>query len=160
MIKIHLNNKDIHSAITTILKTCGLPTDYIDSICPPAPPVENVFEQIKYKTEFDYTKVNENHPMYAHIIMQQKMKEAQDALKLRTWLRNNYMDALLKSQKGEYYREEIKTLQKVITKELKLKDIKWDCGWNDTHFRGCLLSFMSLIEHHPEIRHVLKGKHA
>lgn len=159
MIKILLKDRDIHSAIKTILKSCGLPTDYIDSIYHSStPPKENVFDQIKYKNDIDFTKVNENHPIYAHMVMQHKIREAQDALKLGNWLRNNYKDALSKTQKGAAYRAEIKTLRKVITDELELREIKWECGWNDTHFRGCLLSFMSLVEHHPEIRNVLKGK--
>lgn len=160
MIKIHLKDRDLHAAITTILKSCGLSTEYIDGICPPPRHTkEHVFHQIKYKNEIDFTKINENHPIYAHIVMQQKMKEAQDALKLGNWLRNNYRDALNRTQEGAAYREEIKTLQKIITEDLELKEIKWECGWNDTHFRGCLLSFRSLIEQHPEIRNVLRGKY-
>lgn len=159
MIKIHLVDKDIHAVITTILKSCGLPTDYIDSICPPpSTPKEEVFFKIRYKNDIDFTKVNKNHPMYAHIAMQQKMKEAQDAMRLGNWLKNNYIDALDKTQKGQFYREEIKILEQVITQELELKEIRWDCGWNDTHFRGCLLSFRSLVEHHPEVKPVLKGE--
>lgn len=159
LIKIYLQDRDIRAAIKTILKSCGLSTEYVDSIChPPPPPKQETFYKIKYQNDIDFTKVNENHPMYAHIAMQRKMREAQDALKLGNWLRNNYRDALDKTQKGEYYREEIKNLQMVITKELGFKEIRWECGWNDTHFRGCLLSFRSLVEHHPEIRDVLKGQ--
>lgn len=154
-----MRDRDIHSAVTTILKSCGLSTEYIDNIEPPPPPhKEELTFKIHYKNDIDFTKVHENHPIYAHIVMQHKIKEAQDAMRLGNWLKNNYKDALEKSQKGEYYREEIKHLQEVITQELTLKEIRWDCGWNDTHFRGCLLSFKSLVEHHPEIKMVLKGR--
>lgn len=150
LIKIHIRDRDIRSALITILKSSGLSTKYIESICPPSSPhKEEIIYKAKYKYDIDLTKVNE---------MERKMKEAQDVLKLTNWLRNNYKDASDKTQKGECYREEIKTLQKVITNELNLKEIRWDCGWNDTHFKGCLLSFKSLVEHHPEIRNVLKGK--
>lgn len=90
--------------------------------------------------------------------MQRKIKEAQDALMLRNWLRNNYKNALKKSKQGEVYREEIERLRLSITQSLGLREIRWDCGWNDTHFRGCLLSFKSLIEQHPEIMYKLQGK--
>lgn len=159
LIKIHLRDRDIRSAIITILKSCDLSTDYVDGIYSQTPPPkEDVFYKVKYKNDIDFSKVNENHPMYAHMAMQRKMREAQDASKLRNWLKNNFQDALDKTQKGAYYKEEIKTLQKTISEDLQLKEIRWDCGWNDTHFRGCLLSFRSLVEHHPEIRNALKGK--
>ncbi|KAJ8960801.1 hypothetical protein NQ318_020097 [Aromia moschata] len=159
-IQIHIRERDICSAITNILKSCGLPTDYVDSIImPSAPePVSYSFDyQIKYKNDIDLTKVNKNHPIYSHIIMQRKIKEAQEAQKLRNWLSNNYKDSLEKNMKSKAYREEIKRLREEITKDLGLKEIRWECGWNDTHFRGCLLSFKSLVEQHPHIRHVLKG---
>lgn len=140
----------------TILKTCGLPTDYVDSIIESTSPEKPTYKR-RYQNDIDFTKFNENHPIFAHIVMQRKMKEAQDALKLRKWLRTNCEDALEKVAKAAYYKEEINSLQKTIAEDLKLQEIRWECGWNDSHFRGCLLSFKSLIEHHPQIKHVLKG---
>ncbi|KAG5884444.1 hypothetical protein JTB14_023187 [Gonioctena quinquepunctata] len=158
-IKIHLKEPDIRSTIITILKSCGLPTDYVDSIMPPPTlPPGNKFQYVKYENDIDLTKENENHPIYAHIKMERKIKEAQEALKLRNFLRTNYKNALEKTEKGIIFREEITRLQETITKELGLEEIRWDCGWNDTHFRGCLLSFMSLAQHHPEIKDILKGR--
>nr|XP_023025344.1 T-cell activation inhibitor, mitochondrial isoform X1 [Leptinotarsa decemlineata] len=156
--KIHLKDRDIRSTIVTILKSCGLPTDYVDSIIPPPKIEKPDYSNLKYKNEIDLTKENDNHPIFAHVRMQRKIKEAQEALKLRNFLITNHRDALDKSEKGAVYREEITKLKKQITAELGLKEIQWNCGWNDTHFRGCLLSFLSLTEHHPEIRNVLKGR--
>lgn len=143
----------------TILKSCGLSTDYVDSIIKPPEAAAPELDQykVKYKNDIDFTKVNKNHPIYAHIVMQRKIKEAQDALMLKNWLRNNFKDAIEKSKQGEAYREEIQRLRMSITENLGLREIRWECGWNDTHFRGCLLSFKSLIEQHPEIRKIIRG---
>ncbi|KAJ8920872.1 hypothetical protein NQ315_015665 [Exocentrus adspersus] len=143
LIHVYIRERDIRSAVITILKSCGLPTDYVDSIVTPAETVESDQYKIRYKNDIDLTKVNKNHPIYAHVIMQKKMKEAQEALN---------------PNRGEAYREEIKRLRESITECFGLREIRWECGWNDTHFRGCLLSFKSLVEHHPEIMHKLKGR--
>lgn len=159
LINIHIHERDIRATVVTILKSCGLPTDYVDSIIKPPETVrESDQYKIRYKNDIDFTKINKNHPIYAHIVMQRKIKEAQDALVLRNWLRLNYKDALEISKQGEVYREEIQRLRMSITKSLGLREIRWDCGWNDTHFRGCLLSFKSLVEQHPEIMYKLQGK--
>ena len=39
-----------------------------------------------------------------------------------------------------------------------LKNIIWDCGWNITHYRGCLLAFQALAEQHEEQMEVLKDR--
>lgn len=142
----------------TILKSCGLPTDYVDSIIKtsissPEPPTFTV----KYNNDIDFTKINQNHPIFAHIVMQRKIKEAKEALKLQNWLKTNFQDALNKTEQGTLYREEINNLQKAIIEDTGLKEIKWECGWNDTHFRGSLLSFKSLVEQHPRIKQALIG---
>lgn len=38
-----------------------------------------------------------------------------------------------------------------------VKEVKWDCGWNEMHFRGCLQSFKALANDHPDKMSVLKG---
>lgn len=53
--------------------------------------------------------------------------------------------------------DEVEKLRIELAKTLGLKDIIWDCGWNITHFRGCLQSFQALTRDHPELMGVLKG---
>ncbi|KAJ8970873.1 hypothetical protein NQ314_000998 [Rhamnusium bicolor] len=161
VIRIYIQERNIRSAIITILRSSGLSTDYVDRIIKSSEPEsESAYYKIKFKnkSDIDFTKINKNHPIYAHIVLKKKIREAQEALKLKNWLKNNFKDALEKSQKGEAYREEIQRLRDTITKDLGLREIRWECGWNDTHFRGCLLSFKSLVEQHPEVMYVLRGR--
>ncbi|CAH0556463.1 unnamed protein product [Brassicogethes aeneus] len=156
-VKINIRDRDIRAAVVNILKTCNLETDYLDKI--PYPTARSSNENIKIKTDdIDFTKVNQNHPMYAHAAFRKKVKDAQDLLKLKNWLNKNHKDALTKSEKNRPFKEEIDRLCKSISQQLGLKDIVWDCGWNDTHFRGCLLSFKSLMEQHPNSMHLLRGR--
>ena len=55
-------------------------------------------------------------------------------------------------------REEVKKLESILCEDLGLKSITWDCGWNITHYRGCLLAFQALAKHHPEPMKVLKDR--
>lgn len=65
--------------------------------------------------------------------------------------------AVAKADANIPLREEVDKLQTALTKQLALMEIRWDCGWNVTHYRGCLQSFMSLAQQHPETMHILKG---
>lgn len=58
----------------------------------------------------------------------------------------------------EPIRNEIGRLKIELCENLKLKKIKWECGWNISHFRGSLESFQALLKHHPEVTESLKGK--
>ncbi|PNF42938.1 hypothetical protein B7P43_G11838 [Cryptotermes secundus] len=74
------------------------------------------------------------------------------------WLKSNVSEALRKLAACQPVREEIVRLQKGLCDTLGVQSVVWDCGWNVTHFRGCLLSFQALARHHPNIMHTLKGR--
>jgi hypothetical protein len=76
----------------------------------------------------------------------------------RIWLKNNVSEALKKLAACQPVREEIVRLQKGLCDTLGVQSVVWDCGWNVTHFRGCLLSFQALARHHPNIMHTLQGE--
>ncbi|XP_044266173.1 T-cell activation inhibitor, mitochondrial [Tribolium madens] len=156
LIKIYISERDIREAVLTILRACDLPTEYVDKI--PKPP-EPKKETVRINTNnIDFSKVNENDPIFGPIVMRQKINEAKEALKLKNWLVKNYQSALEKLEANRPLREEVDRLRKKIAQQWKLTDVRWDCGWNVTHFRGCLQSFMSLAEQHPEVMHVLKDR--
>ena len=67
-------------------------------------------------------------------------------------------DAHIKFEACRPIRSEVKKLEKILLEDLGLKQIIWDCGWNVTHYRGCLLAFQNLAEHHPEAMQVLKSR--
>lgn len=140
----------------TILRSCELPTDYVDKITPPP---TNQRTTVKLNiNDVDFTKVNKNHPIYAHTILQRDIEAAKEALKLNNWLKTNYEEANRLTQENSAVAEEVNKLRNNITKKLGLNEIKFDCGWNDRHFRGCLMSFQSLFEQHPDEMHNLKGR--
>lgn len=76
----------------------------------------------------------------------------------RAYLDKNVNDAHIKFEACRPVRSEVKKLENALCKNLGLKHIIWDCGWNITHYRGCLLAFQALAEQHPEPMEVLKDR--
>ncbi|XP_067007354.2 T-cell activation inhibitor, mitochondrial [Anabrus simplex] len=154
-VRISLSQRDIHKTVKSILQTCNLPTTYLDSIAPPPPEEKPQFSKFSedYNAPFD-----ENDPIYGSVVLKQMVQKSKDAQKLTEWLKKNSGDAREKLAACQPVREEIIRLQSALEESLGLQNIVWDCGWNVTHFRGCLQSFQALVRHHPELMHVLHGR--
>lgn len=157
-VKINIKSPNLRETVLTILKSCDLSTEYVDKI--PKPPEPTYRSQtIKVNVDkMDFSNLSENDPIFGQFVIKQKIKEAQDSFKLRNWLFKNHQKAKLLGEKNKPLAEEVKRLQEAIREEWDLLEIKWNCGWNETQYRGCLQSFMALAEQHPEAMHQLKGK--
>jgi hypothetical protein len=77
---------------------------------------------------------------------------------VRAYLDKHVNEVHIKLEACRPVREEVEKLEKVLCDNLGLKDIIWDCGWNIAHYRGCLLAFRALAEHHPESMEVLRNR--
>ncbi|XP_053978970.1 T-cell activation inhibitor, mitochondrial isoform X2 [Hylaeus anthracinus] len=161
LVKIQLKEKDLRQTILSILKTCDLPTTFVDKIEEPKPS-----ESTKYRSKFwqrtgtageniDFSDL-EDDPIYASIIMKRKINLEPDTLK--AYLEKHINEVHVKLEACRPIREEVQKLENVLCSELGLKNITWDCGWNIAHYRGCLLAFKALVEHHPKPMEVLKNR--
>lgn len=84
LVNIQLKEKDLRQAILSILKTCNLPTTFVDKIEEQSPAVA------KYKSRFwqrthsgermDFSEL-EDDPIYASIMMKRKINVEPDTLK-------------------------------------------------------------------------------
>ncbi|CAL7934529.1 unnamed protein product [Xylocopa violacea] len=160
LVQIQLKEKDLRQTILSILKTCDLPTTFVDQIEEQKPSNNG-----KYKSRFwgrkglgediDFSEL-EDDPIYASIIMKRKINVEPDTLK--AYLDKHINEVHVKLEACRPAREEVQKLEKILCSELGLKNIIWDCGWNIAHYRGCLLAFKALAEHHPEPMEVLKNR--
>ncbi|XP_050574264.1 T-cell activation inhibitor, mitochondrial-like isoform X1 [Bombus affinis] len=160
LVQIQLKEKDLRQTILSILKTCDLPTTFVDQIEEQKPP-----DSTKYKSRYwqrkgagediDFSEL-EDDPIYASILMKRKINSEPDALK--AYLDKHINEVHVKLEACRPMREEVQKLEKILCTELGLKNIIWDCGWNIAHYRGCLLAFKALAEHHPEPMEVLKNR--
>ncbi|XP_076766272.1 T-cell activation inhibitor, mitochondrial isoform X2 [Xylocopa sonorina] len=160
LVQIQLKEKDLRQTILSILKTCDLPTTFVDQIEEQKPS-----DNRRYKSRFwgrkgvgediDFSEL-EDDPIYASIIMKRKINVEPDTLK--AYLDKHINEVHVKLEACRPAREEVQKLEKILCSELGLKNIMWDCGWNIAHYRGCLLAFKALAEHHPEPMEVLKNR--
>ena len=74
------------------------------------------------------------------------------------WLRHNVEVAQTRMAKSEPMRLQTERLQDELCRELNLKDIQWDCGWDTTHKIGVLAAFNNLLRQHEDIKHILNDR--
>lgn len=77
----------------------------------------------------------------------------------RSWLQGNLKLAHERSDSLSDLREDVEKLEESITRRLKLKTIKYDCGWNIEHYRGCLKSLERLVNMHENDMKQLEGNY-
>lgn len=155
LVKLFLKEKDLREVILNVLKSCDLPTDFVDKIPKPIVKPRPIYSKIN---DIDLSDFDIDETIFEPTSMRRKMKEAQESLNLFDWINKNHADALSKIMLNQPIREENSRLRSKLIEKLKLFDLKWDCGWNETHIRGCLQSFESLSNQHIEHMYILKGR--
>lgn len=150
LIKIHLKEKDVRQAVLTVLKSCELPTEYVDKIPCAAPSKMRL-------PDIDYSNISSEDPIFGPIVMAKKINEYKETFHLKEWLKENHEIAATKSESFKPIRDEIVRLQNVFREKWGLLDVRWDCDWNEIHFRGCLQSLQILAQQHPLQMNKLKG---
>ncbi|KAF5290925.1 hypothetical protein FQA39_LY14531 [Lamprigera yunnana] len=148
LIKISLRENDIREVVLQVLKCSNLSTEYVDKI--PKSKKDNV--QIHRDIDL------EDDPFYSIFAMNKKVNEKRGSLKLKTWIVSNYNVAQHRSEMHKPVREELSRLKKNFLERLKILDIRWDCGWNEQHFMGCLQSLKDMVDQYPEQMELLKGR--
>lgn len=153
LVYIPLNaQENTHSTIRGILRACKLPTDQLDKIQKPkSSTVNEVKRRYKSKHTDDIEK-----DLFADIIFAtQKAKEAES---LKNWLSKNGAIAQKRYNALKELKEEVQRLQHELINNLQLSELRWECGWNIEHYRGCLKSLQGLYNLHPKALKVLKDR--
>ncbi|XP_014217655.1 T-cell activation inhibitor, mitochondrial isoform X2 [Copidosoma floridanum] len=161
LVNIQLNEQDLRKTIITILKTCNLPTSSVERLQDERSPTaeksksKNEFWSQNFSGEINFSEL-EDDPIYASLLMRRKINCVPDTLK--AYLDKSVNEAHIKFEACRPVTSEVKKLEVALCDHLGLKNIFWDCGWNVTHYRGCLLAFQALAQHHPEPMEVLKDR--
>lgn len=167
-VSIPLAQRDIRGALETILSSCSLPTESLKNF-----PKTNGAVKTASKSKIGQLL---KEPYVINILdffmstdeewMEDDFYEAKfkvashkdKPVTLIDWLKRHTVDSRQRIQDCQPVREEISRLQAKLCKELKLADLRWDCGWGTSHFRGCLQSFNLLVVHHREDLRALEGR--
>lgn len=149
-VKISLGQTDIKKTVVSILSSCNLPTTYVDNLTPAFK------ENVSFEQEFRAKAYNYEERGYGGGPERSTKKVKTESLS--EWLSENADVSKGKLLALKPVREEVVRLQKSLCDRLFLKAILWECGWNISHFRGCLLAFQALAQHHVDAMAVLKGR--
>ncbi|CAB3366455.1 Hypothetical predicted protein [Cloeon dipterum] len=148
-VRVALKSRDLQQVVTSVLKSCSLPTEAAKKI----PVVENVKKEDRF--ERDFTKYKANNSDYK---FREEIRQERASFTLTSWLRNNRDEARQRQEAAAPTREEALRQSEALAKSLQLKEVKWDCGWSQAHFIGCLQSLHTLTNDHPDLLAVLKGR--
>ncbi|XP_046387151.1 T-cell activation inhibitor, mitochondrial [Ischnura elegans] len=166
-VRVTLAERDLRKTVLEILRSCGLPTSYVDAIPSPLKPPQATsrswagaqprgWEGIDLRgTGFENDGTS---PFVRVRAMENKIRKSRDAERLLSWLEKYAGDARKKAEALAPVKEEVSRLQENLKSSLQLLDVRWDCGWNISHFRGCLQSFGALARQHVDAMDALRGR--
>uniref|UniRef100_A0A1L8E2U1 Putative t-cell activation inhibitor mitochondrial n=1 Tax=Nyssomyia neivai TaxID=330878 RepID=A0A1L8E2U1_9DIPT len=135
---------DPKRVLKKILQSCDLSTEYLDKM--PQTPERPERRRVNYT----FTQHQPEDDLSDEFVIFQNINKVKDDKTLTGWLRNNFDMALQRKNNLLGLREEIKKLEEKVKERLKLKDLRYECGWNVEHYRACLRSLESLANLHPK----------
>lgn len=148
---------DPKRVLQQILKSCELSTKYIDSM--KSEPVKRSSSSSSTKRTSASQYEEEPPPgFYDADIIYRNIKKRQEERSLDGFLKANLELAKERRDSLVGLRDEIEKLQSIIRKKLKLKDLRYECGWNIEHFRGCMKSLESMAELHSSDMRFLEDR--
>lgn len=141
--------RDTKLIVKRVLESCKLSTDYVDSIKSASKPSQSPnFPSYGFGP-------NVNYENFYH--SPENIKDIRKKT-LKSWINENIDTAQQRSKDLEKLKEEVLKLEKTLTEKLNLKEIRYDCGWNYDHYRGCLKTLETLAQLHPHQVAYLKNR--
>ncbi|EDV96760.1 T-cell activation inhibitor, mitochondrial [Drosophila grimshawi] len=151
-IRMDRSTRDPKQFIQGLLESCNLSTDYIKTVKPTmqAKPQESMAnkpsQDYHYNTEF------------AEFEAQFRSEASSRRPELSTWLAENADKARQRAKETADLVAEIDKLKNVLVRDLQLQDVRYECGWNIEHYRGCLKSLQRLSQTHAKTLETLKNR--
>lgn len=146
--------RDAKVIVKRVLESCKLSTGYIDS-------VKNAS---KSSQSSYYSRPNDKSYGFGPNVSYENVYYSPENIKdirkktLNSWIKDNIDVAQKRSKNLEILKEEVLKLEKTLTEKLNLKEIRYDCGWNYDHYRGCLKTLETLAQLHPHKVGYLKNR--
>lgn len=135
---------DTKRVVKCILESCDLSTEYVDKMksSPKEPP--------KHRQSMDYHQESPPPGVFDEEQIYRDIKRSQEERSLSAWLRGNLDLAQERQTALVGLREEIQKLRQKLMERLRLQDLRYECGWNIEHFRGCMKSLEYIADMHSQ----------
>ncbi|CAD7078871.1 unnamed protein product [Hermetia illucens] len=168
LVKISLGrSNDTKVVIKRILESCNLPTDYVDKIKAvskadgtsnsPFDDLSRFYDIDENSNQNPFRDINFSSD-FVEFEKNFRARKENEEKTLKGWLNNNVSTAHERSKGIEELKEEVYKQQEEIVKRLGLVEVRYDCGWNFEHYRGCLKTLERLANLHEKHMHALKGR--
>lgn len=135
---------DTKRVVKRILESCDLSTEYVDKM------KSSAKEPPKHRQSMDYHQESPPPGVFDEDVIYRDIKRSQDERSLSAWLRGNLDLALERQTALVGLREEIQKLRQKLMARLRLQDLRYECGWNIEHFRGCMKSLEYIADMHAQ----------
>lgn len=146
---------DTKRVVQRILESCDLSTVDIDKMKAPPSPAR---EPPKRSSAMDYHQETPPPGYFDEEVIYRDIKRKQDEKNLAAWLDENLDLAQERQDALVGLREEIQRLRKELMDKLKLLDLRYECGWNIEHFRGCMKSLEYIANLHASDMRILEKR--
>lgn len=139
--------RDAKIIVKKVLESCKLSTEYVDSI--------KSVSKTSQSPNYPFARPNDQSYGFGPNVNYENFYHSPENIKdirkksLNSWIKENIDTAQQRSKDLEKLKEEVLKLEKILTKDLNLKEIRYDCGWNYDHYRGCLKTLETLSKLHP-----------
>ncbi|CRK86368.1 CLUMA_CG000214, isoform A [Clunio marinus] len=159
LVKVPLTQqRDTKNFVVNVLKICGLETVSVEKIAatPPSPKKSSggfKSSGLKYTVDDNEGQFSEEFDLF-----QFKVRRAREDETLAKFIKKNIDLAQIRTKNLEELREEVQKLKIELETKLMLIEIKYNCGWNFEHFRGCLKSLEKLHDLYADDMYNLKKK--
>lgn len=161
LVKVPMNTqRDTKNFVIQILKICELSDDVekVEKLAS-APPSPKRSQERYRQSGVRYT-VDHNDGQYSEEfdLFQFKVRRAREDETLDKFIKKNIDLALIRTKSLDDLKEEIDRLKVGLIAKLRLVEIKYNCGWNFEHFRGCLKSLEKLHDLYSDDMSNLRDK--
>lgn len=148
---------DTKRVIKGILSSCDLSTEFVDKIESKTPPPPSPNDGPR---PFGSNFYQETPPpgVFDEKVIYRDIRRAQEERTLSGWLKEHLDLAQERQESLVGLREEIQKLRSELMKKLKLLDLRYECGWNIEHFRGCMKSLEYMANLHAHDMRFLEGR--
>ncbi|KAH8274298.1 hypothetical protein KR026_007302 [Drosophila bipectinata] len=148
------STRDPKIFIQGLLESCNLSTEYVKKIKPQPEPPKSSGPHMGFQPGKDYHYDKD----FADFEYQVKNERASKRPDISSWLKDNVGKAKQRAKETAELQAEIDKLQKTLVAKLKLRDARYECGWNIEHYRGCLKTLERLANTHGVELAPLKGR--
>ncbi|XP_061163315.1 T-cell activation inhibitor, mitochondrial-like [Saccostrea echinata] len=147
-VKVHLASPSIRDTVATVLTSCQLPLDYINTLSDvPTTTKRRVYHGPDFGDIFAGRKGGE--------AFYRKVRK----LNLISWLKTNSKISRKNTKESQEYEKDVQDITKRLNKLVGVRAVKWHTNWGPRRYTACLTSLEKVSENHPEmVKKYLAGR--